>query len=48
MQAYDHKPEVHRESQKWLARGGESGTGAYVQSLTTDAGFSFTFEGWNL
>ena len=48
VQAYDHKPEVHRESLKWLARCREAGIRVYGQGLTTDAGFSFTFEDWNL
>ncbi len=48
VQAYDHKPEVHREGLKWLARCREAGIRVYGQGMTTDAGFAFTFEDWNL
>lgn len=48
LQAYDHKPEVHREGLKWLARCREAGIRVYGQGVTTDAGFAFTFEDWNL
>ncbi len=48
VQAYDHKPEVHREALQWLARCRASGIRVYGQGLTTDAGFAFTFEDWNL
>ncbi|MFL5289859.1 MAG: amidohydrolase family protein [Rhodopila sp.] len=48
VQAYDHKPEVHRGGLKWLASCRERGIRVYGQGLTTDAGFTFTFEDWNL
>ena len=48
VQAYDHKPEVHRAGLKWLASCRERGIRVYGQGVTTDAGFAFTFEDWNL
>lgn len=48
VQAYDHKPEVHRDALQWLERCRERGIRVYGQGLTTDAGFDFTFEDWNL
>jgi N-acyl-D-aspartate/D-glutamate deacylase len=48
VQAYDHKPEVHRGALQWLASCRERGVRVYGQGLTTDAGFAFTFEDWNL
>ena len=48
IQAFDHKPEVHRDGLAWLASCRERGIRVYGQGLTTDAGFAFTFEDWNL
>ncbi|MEM7540685.1 MAG: amidohydrolase family protein [Pseudomonadota bacterium] len=48
LQAYDHKPEVHREGLAWMQSCRERGIRVYAQGLTTDAGFDFTFEDWNL
>ncbi|MGE0485510.1 MAG: amidohydrolase family protein [Gammaproteobacteria bacterium] len=48
LQAYDHKPEIHRDGLAWLASCRERGIRVYGQGLTTDAGFAFTFEDWNL
>ncbi|MBM3490748.1 MAG: amidohydrolase family protein [Alphaproteobacteria bacterium] len=48
VQVYDHKPEVHRESLAWLEDCRRRGLRVYGQGLTTDAGFTFTFEDWNL
>jgi N-acyl-D-aspartate/D-glutamate deacylase len=48
LQAYDHKPSVHRDGLAWLASCRERGIRVYGQGLTTDAGFTFTFEDWNL
>jgi len=48
VQAYDHKPEVHRDGLAWLDSCRERGIRVYGQGLTTDAGFAFTFEDWNL
>ena len=48
VQAYDHKPEVHRDALRWLDSCRDRGIRVYGQGLTTDAGFAFTFEDWNL
>ena len=48
VQAQDAMPEIHRKVMKWLARCRENGIRVYGQGLTTDAGYSFTFEDWNL
>ena len=48
LQAYDHRPEVHRSGLAWLASCRERGIRVYGQGLTTDAGFTLTFEDWNL
>ena len=48
VQAYDHKPEVHRGALRWLDDCRDRGIRVYGQGLTTDAGFTFTFEDWNL
>ena len=48
LQVYDHKPEVHRDSLAWIKSCRERGIRVYAQGLTTDAGFDFTFEDWNL
>ncbi len=48
VQAFDHKPEVHRGALRWLADCRRRGIRVYGQGLTTDAGFDFTFEDWNL
>src|SRR3546814_4538339 len=48
VQAYDHKPEVHRSALAWLEGCRRRGVRIYGQGLTTDAGFAFTFEDWNL
>ena len=48
VQAYDHKPEVHRSALRWLDDCRDRGVRVYGQGLTTDAGFTFTFEDWNL
>jgi N-acyl-D-amino-acid deacylase len=48
IQVYDHKPEIHRDGLKWLNRCHERGIRVYGQGLTTDAGYGFTFEDWNL
>jgi len=48
IQVYDHKPEIHREGLKWLNSCHARGTRVYGQGLTTDAGYGFTFEDWNL
>ncbi|HYF60883.1 MAG TPA: amidohydrolase family protein [Burkholderiaceae bacterium] len=48
VQAFDHRPEIHRRVLAWLARCRERGVRVVGQGLTTDAGFAFTFEDWNL
>ena len=48
LQAYDHKPQIHRDGLAWLASCRERGIRVCAQGLTTDAGFTFTFEDWNL
>ena len=48
IQAFDHKPHIHRENLKWLKSCRERGIRVVGQGLTTDAGFTFTFENWNL
>jgi N-acyl-D-aspartate/D-glutamate deacylase len=48
VQSFDHQPEMHRAQLAWLASCRERGIPVYGQSLTTDAGFTLTFEDWNL
>jgi N-acyl-D-amino-acid deacylase len=48
VQAFDDRPHVHRRTLAWLRRCRERGIRVVGQGLTTDAGFSFTFENWNL
>jgi N-acyl-D-aspartate/D-glutamate deacylase len=48
VQAYDDRPNVHRNQLAWLERCRQRGVPVYGQGLTTDAGFTFTFEEWNL
>lgn len=48
VQAYDHRPQVHRGMLRWLNSCRERGIKVYGQGMTTDAGFTFTFEDWNL
>lgn len=48
VQAFDHKPEIHRRVLSWLQSCRERGIQVVGQGLTTDAGFTFTFEDWNL
>lgn len=48
VQAFDARPWVHRNTLAWLERCRERGVRVYGQGLTTDAGFTFTFEDWNL
>ncbi|MBT6987356.1 MAG: amidohydrolase family protein, partial [Rhodospirillaceae bacterium] len=40
--------EIHRAALKWLASCRDRGIRVVGQGLTTDAGFTFTFENWNL
>ncbi len=48
VQAFDHRPEIHRRTMAWLKSCRERGIRVVGQGLTTDAGFTFTFENWNL
>ncbi|MEM7541653.1 MAG: amidohydrolase family protein [Pseudomonadota bacterium] len=48
VQAQDGMPNVHRKVMAWLDRCRESGIRVYGQGMTTDAGYAFTFEDWNL
>ena len=48
VQAFDHRPEIHRRVLAWLRSCRERGIRVVGQGLTTDAGFAFTFEDWNL
>ncbi len=48
VQAFDHRPEIHRRALAWLRSCRERGIRVVGQGLTTDAGFTFTFENWNL
>ena len=48
VQAFESKPHVHRLAIEWLERCRERGIPVYGQGVTSDAGFTFTFEDWNL
>ena len=48
VQAFDHRPEIHRRVLAWLESCRARGIRVIGQGLTTDAGFNFTFEDWNL
>ena len=48
VQAFDHLPEAHRKQIEWLERCRRKGLRVYGQGVTTGAGFTFTFEEWNL
>ena len=48
VQAIEEKPHVHRRQIEWLERCRERGIPVYGQGVTSDAGFTFTMEDWNL
>ena len=48
VQAFDDQPHIHRRVLDWLKSCRERGIRVVGQGLTTDAGFTFTFEDWNL
>ena len=48
LQAFDDRPEIHRKTLSWLDSCRERGIRVYGQGQTTDGGFTFTFEDWNL
>ena len=48
VQATDTQPKIHRKVLAWLEHCRQNGIRVYGQGLTTDAGYAFTFEDWNL
>jgi len=48
VQVFADKPHIHRKALEWLRRCRERGIPVYGQGVTTDAGFTFSFEDWNL
>ncbi|TDU26378.1 N-acyl-D-aspartate/D-glutamate deacylase [Panacagrimonas perspica] len=48
VQAFDYRPEIHRRTLEWLQSCRRRGIRVIGQGMTTDAGFTFTFEEWNL
>ena len=48
VQVYEERPHIHRNQLAWLERCRQRGIPVYGQGVTTDAGFTFTFEDWNL
>ncbi len=46
--ADDRRPAMHRGTLKWLEGCQRRGLRVYGQGQTTDAGYTFTFEDWNL
>jgi len=48
VQAFEDRPHIHRRQIEWLERCRERGIPVYGQGVTSDAGFTFTLEDWNL
>jgi N-acyl-D-aspartate/D-glutamate deacylase len=48
VQCNDRHPNRHRRLLNWLAACRQKGLRIYGQAVSTDAGFTFTFEDWNL
>ncbi len=48
VQALAHDPSVHRDCLKWLSECHARGNKVYGQGLTTDAGFTFALDEWNM
>ena len=49
VQAFEHRPHVHRKLLDWLGHCRQRGIPVYGQGVTSDAGFMFTFEDdWSL
>ena len=48
IQAFSDRPHVHRRGIEWLERCRERGIPVYGQGVTSDAGFTYTLEDWNL
>jgi N-acyl-D-aspartate/D-glutamate deacylase len=46
--AFDNNPTLHQGQLAWLRRCRERGLPIYGQGVTTDAGFTFSFDEWNL
>ncbi len=46
--AFDKNPEIHRYQLGWLRDCHTRGIPVYGQGVTTDAGFTFSFDEWNL
>jgi N-acyl-D-aspartate/D-glutamate deacylase len=45
---FDDRPHVHRKQLEWLESCHRRGLRVYGQGVTTDAGFTFTFDEWNM
>jgi len=45
---FDRNPSIHRGQLAWLERCRARGLPIYGQGVTTDAGFTFSFDEWNL
>ena len=45
---FDNNPDIHRSQLAWLKACRERGLPIYGQGVTTDAGFTFSFDEWNL
>jgi N-acyl-D-amino-acid deacylase len=45
---FDRHPEIHRGQLAWLGECHARGVPIYGQGVTTDAGFTFSFDEWNL
>ena len=48
VQAFEDRPHIHQLQIEWLERCRERGIPVYGQGVTSDAGFTFTLEDWNL
>ena len=48
VQAFADRPELHVNTLRWLDECRRRGLPVYGQAVTTDAGFTFTMEDWNL
>ena len=48
IQAFADRPHIHRRGIEWLERCRERGIPVYGQGVTSDAGFTYTLEDWNL
>ena len=48
VQAFDSRPHIHRRQLQWLSDCHARGLRIYGQGLTTDAGYTFSFDEWNM